>query len=159
MTGIHAREWIAPAIATYTINELLTKRNTYADLLNEVDIYILPNANPDGYEYSRSSDRLWRKTRQPHGSALGCVGADPNRNFDVAWGGLGTSTNKCSEIYTGPAPFSEPETAAMRNFIMNRANADWRVYTALHSYAQMILTPWGYTYDLPSDYSDLVCKL
>ena len=37
--------------------------STYGDLVGEWDWYFLPLVNPDGYEYSRSTDRLWRKTR------------------------------------------------------------------------------------------------
>jgi murein tripeptide amidase MpaA len=154
--GIHAREWVSPTIVTYAINELLNNRATHEELLRSVDFYFLPNANPDGYEYTRQSggDRMWRKTRSNNGNN-NCLGVDPNRNFNVAFGGDGTSPNLCSEIYKGPKAFSEPETKAMSDFINNRASADWRVYNAFHSYAQMILTPWGYTYSLPADYSDL----
>jgi hypothetical protein len=42
--GIHAREWIAPAMATYIMNELIEKNATnYIDYLN---FHILPSANP-----------------------------------------------------------------------------------------------------------------
>ena len=60
--GIHAREWIAPAVATYHMRELVENgRNQY--LLDKLDWYILPLHNPDGYQYSRTSDRMWRKNR------------------------------------------------------------------------------------------------
>ncbi|CAG7816110.1 unnamed protein product [Allacma fusca] len=155
--GIHAREWISPAVTVWTINELLTNNAKYSNLLEKVDFYILPVANADGYEFSRTSNRLWRKTRKNHSSIWGCIGADPNRNFDVHFGGSGTSSDKCSEIYRGPNAFSEPETAAMRDFIIarNSTTAEWKVYNSLHSYAQMILTPWGWTNALPDDYAKL----
>jgi len=153
--GIHAREWIAPAIATWFINELINNRSQHQAILENVDIYVLPTFNVDGYEYSRSNDRMWRKTRSKPSNPLACAGVDPNRNFDHHFGGPGTSTNTCSEIYKGPEAFSEPETRAMSNFILNSTNVNWRIYVALHSYAQMVLTPWGYTYDLPEDYTDL----
>ncbi|CAG7816111.1 unnamed protein product [Allacma fusca] len=151
--GIHAREWISPAITTWFVNELLSNRNKYTALLNQVDFYILPVANVDGYEYTRSSSRMWRKTRSINSGST-CVGVDPNRNFDVEFGGPGTSSSPCSEIYKGEKAFSEPETKAIRDFVVSRGKttADWKIYNAIHSYAQMILTPWGYTYDLPADY-------
>jgi hypothetical protein len=31
-------------------------------------------------------DRAWRKTRRPN-EGSDCFGADPNRNFDIHWGG------------------------------------------------------------------------
>lgn len=49
-----------------------------------------------------------------------CVGVDPNRNWGYNWGGQGASGDPCDETYYGPRPFSEPETAAIRNFILAR---------------------------------------
>lgn len=34
-------------------------------------------------------------------------------------------------------------------------NNAFRIYLTLHSYSQMWLVPWGYTYSKPSDYSEL----
>ena len=48
--GIHAREWIASTTALYAISQLLKESNSY--LYENVDWYILPQLNPDGYEYS-----------------------------------------------------------------------------------------------------------
>ncbi|TOF71443.1 hypothetical protein CGJ15_28030, partial [Vibrio parahaemolyticus] len=61
--GIHAREWIAPATVTYIVNELVTHSDTYDDLLSNVNFYVMPVINPDGYAYTFTDDRLWRKTR------------------------------------------------------------------------------------------------
>lgn len=65
---MHAREWIGPAVATYIVNQLVEKNATYTKLLDTSDWMILPVSNPDGYEFSHTSDRLWRKTRSNHGS-------------------------------------------------------------------------------------------
>jgi len=103
--GIHAREWISPAMATYIIDSLLNHdENNFVDQLN---FHILPSANPDGYEHSRGNvsrfiisyplctitsctsmqDRLWRKTRSDYGSVLLCKGVDGNRNWDFHFAG------------------------------------------------------------------------
>ena len=53
-SGIHAREWISPAVATFMIRQIVERYDdnpTYADNIN---FHFLPSANPDGYEYSRS---------------------------------------------------------------------------------------------------------
>lgn len=63
---MHAREWIGSAVATYIVSQLVEKNSSYAKLLENSDWMILPVANPDGYEYSHTSDRLWRKTRSNH---------------------------------------------------------------------------------------------
>lgn len=54
-SGIHAREWIANAVATYMIRELVENYEQNKDLVDNLNFHILPLANPDGYEYSRSS--------------------------------------------------------------------------------------------------------
>ena len=51
--GIHGREWIAPAMATYIIDQLLN--NDKDGCLSKLNFHILPSANPDGYEYSRNA--------------------------------------------------------------------------------------------------------
>lgn len=157
--GIHAREWIVPATAIYIINKLLTEYeidDTVTSLLNEWDIHIVPTVNPDGYVYSHERDRLWRKNRRPAESGPGkqCVGVDGNRNFDINFGGIGSSTDSCSETYLGPAPFSEKETQNIRDAVLAEANRI-KIFLSWHSYSQLILIPWGYTTDLPDDYQEL----
>ena len=55
ISDIHAREWIANAVATYQIKELLENDAVDTTYLDNFNIYILPLANPDGYEYSRNT--------------------------------------------------------------------------------------------------------
>lgn len=77
----------------------------------------MPVINPDGYEYTFTVDRLWRKNKRKAGyAAAGCFGVDLNRNFGYKWGGKGTSKDICRDTYAGSKPFSEPETDAIRNF-------------------------------------------
>ncbi len=45
---------------------------------------IMPIVNVDGYAYTWSDDRMWRKTRKPN-SKSNCVGTDPNRNWAFHW--------------------------------------------------------------------------
>ncbi|KAI9553883.1 hypothetical protein GHT06_019153 [Daphnia sinensis] len=151
--GIHAREWISPAVATYIIQQLV-EVPANAKLLANVDWYIMPVMNPDGYEYTHTTDRLWRKTRSMS-STSSCRGVDANRNFGYKWGGLGTSTDPCADIYRGPKAFSEPETLATSNFISSKKN-QINLYVTLHSYGQYALLPYGYDVVYPPDYNDIL---
>ncbi|KAG5868272.1 hypothetical protein JTB14_032987 [Gonioctena quinquepunctata] len=149
--GIHAREWITPAVVTYIINHIILNFENEPHYMRNIDWYIAPLLNPDGYEYSHTVDRLWRKNRARSGQ---CSGTDLNRNFGYRWGGQGSSKNPCTETYGGTGPFSEPETAAVRKFITG-TTAKWRAYVSFHSYGQYILYPWGYSKAVPPDYKDL----
>ena len=53
--GIHAREWIAPSTAMYTIRRFARNETKDIEILNNVDFYIIPVLNPDGYQFTRSS--------------------------------------------------------------------------------------------------------
>merc|ERR1712223_1157798 len=69
-----------------------------ARAIQAVDWYVAPLLNPDGYEYSHTNDRMWRKNRSPPPSGSSCYGVDLNRNWDTIGFGLGaTSTNPCRE--------------------------------------------------------------
>merc|ERR1712227_43072 len=146
-SGIHAREWIAPAVATYLVNELMTNTTNPPEYLDKINWYFIPSANPDGYTYSWDHDRLWRKTRSDHGSVLGCKGVDPNRNWGFHYAESGVSHNKCSETYCGPEAFSEPETKNIRDFVQTLDPVPVLGH-CFHSYSQLWLWPYGYDYNV-----------
>ncbi|CAI2308691.1 unnamed protein product [Caenorhabditis sp. 36 PRJEB53466] len=158
--GIHAREWVSPSTVLYFIHQLVTQYDKDAQIkqyVDQLEWYIVPLLNPDGYEYSRSSNdpeiRLWRKNRSPPKciqQATGlfqpptttcCQGVDLNRNFDWFFGQVGSSTDPCSEIYQGAYAFSEPETAAVRDFVQRHRIS---TFLTFHSYSQILMYPFGH---------------
>jgi hypothetical protein len=141
----HAREWISVEIPYLLARYLL--ENAAGDpevrrLVNESEVWIVPLVNPDGLEYSIHYYRYWRKNRRLNSD--GTYGIDINRNYGYAWGidNNGSSPVTASEVYRGPAPFSEPETRAVRDLFLEK---DFRAVVSYHSYSQIILYPWGYT--------------
>ena len=106
--GQHAREWIAPAIATYVAQQLAEEKRWY---LKMSTWFITPLVNADGYEYSIHTDRYWRKNRRVT-SESNCVGVDINRNWGKEWGNEASKSDYCSEEYRGATSFSEKETIA-----------------------------------------------
>jgi murein tripeptide amidase MpaA len=111
--GIHAREWIAHAAVLHVLHTLAfgptgtdTALSALVDwMLDKADWcapapvtlyqphvyrYIVPNVNPDGYEYTWTQRRYWRKNRGGDycwWPMQTCCGADLNRNFPFKWGG------------------------------------------------------------------------
>jgi len=158
--GIHAREWVSPATCVYIINKLVTDyTNGVAvarDLLSYFEFHILPNVNPDGYEYSHTTTRLWRKNRRPN-TGSSCVGTDLNRNYGFKWLTGGSSTDPCSDTYAGPTADSELETKALESYI-SKYPGQWASFLTIHSYGKWWFTPYGYTRTLPSDFADLNAK-
>jgi len=158
--GIHAREWISPATCVYMVDKMIKEfragKRDEADLLSKYEFHILPLMNPDGYEYSQTSYRFWRKNRNPNRGSS-CVGTDLNRNSGYQWMTGGSSSNKCSDIYAGPSANSENEIKAVQK-ALNAKLGNWDAYLTLHAYGQWIFTPWGYTSMVPADYNDLLRK-
>tara|TARA_R110000782_G_scaffold12913_2_gene38211 strand:- start:6219 stop:8552 length:2334 start_codon:yes stop_codon:yes gene_type:complete len=139
----HAREWISPMTVTYIASRLVGDYDTnprVRDLVDSVRFVIVPVVNPDGYEYSWTGERFWRKNRRPLGSD---TGVDLNRNWGYEWGGDGSSGSPSSDIYRGASPFSEPETQNLRDLTLSFGD-DLAAHIDYHSYSQLILWPFGF---------------
>ena len=160
-TGMHhAREPMSFMNLYYFIYWILENYNIDADatqILNTREMWFIPIVNPDGYEYNRSiapnGGGMQRKNMRNtcNGSA---DGIDPNRNYDYMWGldNQGSSPEPCSETYRGTSAFSEPETQAVRDFIEQK---DFTIAMNYHSYSNLLIYPFGYSYDNPMDSDDL----
>lgn len=141
-SNIHAREWITSATATWIINELLTSNDTTVrDIAENVNWHIIPILNVDGFVFTHTNQRLWRKTRTPNQGST-CIGTDPNRNFGYLWRTGGSSTNPCSDTFAGPTEFSDPETRQLAEYY-NQIASIVDVYVAFHSYSQLLMYPYA----------------
>jgi carboxypeptidase A2 len=79
--------------------------------------------------------------------------------FALSWKSSesGSSSDKCSEIYAGPSPFSEPSCDVISKYA-TELNADGSMvaYVTLHSYGQLWMCPYGWTSQHPDTYDELV---
>lgn len=150
--GQHAREWLAVSSALWVVDTIVTHaaEAPYADLLDRIEIVVVPVANPDGYLYTWSGDRYWRKNRRDG------HGVDTNRNFAEGWGGEGGGTDPGAEDYRGAAAFSEPESQALRDWVST--HPDPRVYVDVHCFGELLLYPWGYLYEPTDDDTTFVSQ-
>lgn len=91
-------------LALYSGKKCSLKFNLQDDFLNFSPILLsLKVVNPDGYQYTWTTNRNWRKTRS--NVSLLCFGVDGNRNFAYNWlkadetGNEGGSRVPCTDTY------------------------------------------------------------
>lgn len=97
--------------------------------------------------YTQSTNRLWRKNRQPGPSNSTCVGRDINRNWEFAWNpsSSGASSDPCGQTYGGEAPSDSPENQGLDGLVRElRDTSGIKLYIDWHSYGQYFLFPYGY---------------
>jgi carboxypeptidase T len=157
MGGHHAREHLSvemPLRLARYLAESYRSDETIRNLLSNRDITIIPIVNPDGSEFDieGGSYKSWRKNRaQNKGSS--CAGVDLNRNYGYRWGTGGSSKSPCNDTYMGTEAFSEPETRAIKSFVESKPNI--KILLSFHTFSELILYPWGHTYDDISDTNHL----
>ncbi|KAG8689489.1 hypothetical protein FRC11_002316 [Ceratobasidium sp. 423] len=124
-----------------------TTSPTIKSYVDKYDFYIFPIVNPDGFVYTQTTERLWRKNRQPPPSGT-CYGRDINRNWPWKWDVAGgSSTSPCSETYRGAAAGDSPENKGLAAFINEKANSavGAKLYIDWHSYGLYFMGPYGYS--------------
>lgn len=157
--GQHAREWITVSSGLFLLHTMVTElahpdmtRVELASLAETFDFVFVPCLNPDGYEYSWSTDRLWRKSRQTVSDE--CKGIDLNRNWGYAFAAP-QRPNPCLDTWPGTQAFEAVELQGFRDYV---SDASHRVigFIDLHSFGQMLLIPWSSDCDnVVKDYEDL----
>jgi carboxypeptidase T len=156
MGGHHAREHLSVEVplglARYLIESYQKGNEKIKSLVDSRVIHIIPAVNPDGLEYDVENGRykLWRKNRKE--LTKNNFGVDLNRNYGFKWGTGGSSSSESSDTYMGPQPFSEPETQAIKNYITQNTNIT--ILLSFHSFSELILYPWGHSYDPISQLKD-----
>jgi hypothetical protein len=155
----HAREWITPEmnrrLMHYFVDGYRTDPTIRA-LLSRAELWFVPVANPDGYDFTFTPDqRLWRKNLRDNdgdGQIVPGDGVDLNRNLPTKWGydNEGSSPVPSSETYRGPSPGSEPESRALAG-LARRVGFEFMVN--YHSAAELLLygTGWQVSTPTPDD--------
>lgn len=148
----HAREPASASSLIYFIEHLV---NSYGydsevtDIVDNRELFFVLVVNTDGYYWNEFTDPagggMWRKNRKYLGvDEYGDQwGVDLNRNYGFQWGfdDYGSSWEFWSETYRGTAPFSEPETQVIRDFIISR---NFIIMHNNHSYSNLEIWPYGY---------------
>ena len=141
----HAREWATPLVTLEFAERLLANYATdpaTRNLLDSVEVFIIPTVNPDGANYSFNDFNFQRKNLSNHctGAARdprnrNSWGVDVNRNYGVGSyfdGYVGGSPNCLSGTYAGTAELSEAES---RNVVaLATAHPNIKYSLNVHSY-------------------------
>jgi hypothetical protein len=152
----HAREWIAGEVDRRLMNWYIDRwranDKAVKDLLKGTELWFVLIANPDGYEYTFTTERLWRKNLRDNdgdGQTTIADGVDPNRNYPnhFKYDEEGSSSIFSSQTYRGPAPVSEAETKALKG-LLDRIKFKFQVN--YHSAGQWLLYPEGWQVGTPS---------
>lgn len=150
----HAREWVTVGVALGLVRwfaEVLQDPSldpVLMDALVSSSIIIIPSANPDGYEYTRTDERHWRGNRNTTECAVG--GVDLNRNLPTSWqdatDSQGTrSTCHFDGTFSGTTP--QLETIAIESLLDGSSpfgDVQARALINYHSHASVLLYPSGY---------------
>ena len=146
----HSREPVGMMSLFYFVQHLGEEYNSNSEityLIENREMWFIPVVNPDGYVYNESIEPngggMHRKNRRDTNCGNGTSrGVDLNRNFGYNWGenDIGSSPNPCSDVYRGESSFSEPETQALRDFILNH---NFKNVLNFHTYANTYIHPFG----------------
>lgn len=166
--AIHAREYTTTELVTRFAEDLVGRYGTDPEatwLLDYTQIHIVPVLNPDGRKFAEQG-YSWRKNANPdpdpslEKAPFPTYGVDLNRNYDSTFGLVdgGSSGNPSSLVYRGPFPFSEPETQAARDYLLDlfpdqkpedlfapAPDDATGVYLDVHSFGNLVLYPFGNT--------------
>jgi hypothetical protein len=152
----HAREWIATEIDRrlmyHYIEAWANDDPKIVKLLQSTELWFVPVMNPDGYQYSFDTERLWRKNLRDNdgdGQTTNSDGVDPNRNYPehFKYDEEGSSKIFSSQTYRGPGPASEAETKAIMG-LSDRVGFEFNVN--YHSNGQWLLYPEGWQVGSPT---------
>ena len=149
----HAREHLTVEMALEVIR-LFTEGYGHdpalTNLVNTREIWVLPNVNPDGGEYDIATGVLSVLAQEPAAQFRWQLRRGPEPQLRLSLGRRRLAGMPGADTYRGPAAFSEPETQVVRDFVV--AHPDITAAITFHTYGELILYPYGYTYDdLPAD--------
>ncbi len=148
---VHAREWIGNELGVDFVDYLLENHQSDPKVtaaLTKNTLYLVPCLNPDGFEYSRTHFSFWRKNRRDNKN--GTYGVDLNRNFSEGYTKV-SDTN--SNVYSGPEPFSEPETRAIKEFVDTHDNIT--IALDYHSQGNVFFPAHNFNHESEIDGTDM----
>ena len=141
----HSSEWATNGVVLEAVEKLLDGEAEGA--LDELEMWVVPMANPDGYDHARSVTKIWRKnTWRDQGGELKGVDLNRNQPFKYRLPGdtpestkddVGGSDDPSSFSFRGTGPQSEPEAQAIGALLAKESDALGLL--DVHSFGRLIL--------------------
>lgn len=154
----HAREPISVEMCMGIVYHLLENYGSdprVTAIMDNSEIWVVPLLNPDGHKIVLDqTEVMWRKNLNDNNgnqqidlssNGNGNDGADINRNYSHMWGNVSSTDNPYDSVYHGAYPFSEPESVALREFVLSK---HFVASISYHSYGRYVLYPFGYAHNL-----------
>ena len=144
--GLHSREWATHESVLKAADKFLAGDSP---CLESLEVWFVPNSNPDGLEFSRNGNSMWRKNtwRDETGEIKG-VDLNRNSSFNFRPEGdtaestdddIGGSDDVNAVTFRGPSPDSEPELRALKALLDAETNA--LGHLDVHSFGELLLIP------------------
>lgn len=175
MSNIHAREWTPPEANLRLAEHLLANYGSDPDItwmLDYTRVHLVFVTNPDGRLVDETDGRYQHRKNYntnhcPSGqySDSRHTGVDLNRNYPFVWS---SNDDQCYQTYPGTSAGSEPETVAITTYVRSifedqrgpnpldpAPETATGMFLDLHSYSNLVLFPWGYTYDNAPNHDQL----
>ena len=118
--AMHAREWIGAHLALWHVRRGLVRGGVWVVPLVNPDGALLVQEGVESASKARRGELIYRNGGQDFSLwKANARAVDLNVNFDAAWGTGACNVRMPSAAnYVGTAPFSEPETQALRDFTL-----------------------------------------
>jgi hypothetical protein len=161
----HAREPSSTEAVLAIIHELVTGYNNsdpeILDIVNNKEIWFVPIVNPNSHALVVEEQQTgWRKNIRDN-DQNGLInrnqdGVDLNRNYGFHWNYVPNSYPQNHPTYQGTAPFSEPETQSIRDFLRSK---NFVAGISFHSAGQYVMYPYGNIIDALAPDNDAIAQL
>ncbi|XP_050674090.1 zinc carboxypeptidase-like [Leptidea sinapis] len=156
--GEDGKDWTSSAVALNFVKYILANHEKHGSLLQYFNFYIVPVLNPDGFVYSRNSDRMWSKNRQDFFPTVRCsksfvaIGVNIARNWyfhDVKR----TLHEECQGVYVGRKRLSEEETFGL-SYALNTLAVNTMAFINVKGFGKFVTIP--YAHSTPTNNHDIV---
>ncbi|MBN3277695.1 CBPB2 Carboxypeptidase, partial [Polyodon spathula] len=160
--GIHSREWISPAFCIWFVQNAIDSYNKNPEItqmLGNMKIYMLMDMCILGQRvnYGLTMGKAWENYKRTSNCFVYIKSKDKtaqSRFLYTLYVAKGASPDPCDSAHCGPYPESEPKVSVVAKFLREKKD-NMKLYLTIHSYGQMLLFPYSYSYNQAPNHDEL----